>query len=783
MALLDFSSLGTSSNPKQSFLQGFDEALGSTMSKAADFFKGIGQQVSSLVKGIQQNTEKGIGQAQQDTSRAISATPIAPAFNQVKYNLSPAGIKNTLTKKYSPEEMAQLVIGSIGGADMQAVQAAKTGAFQAAKQFFKPVETRIAQEGGLAGEEIMKKITSAFDKGEVAAGKRMESFIQSGISKIPKAERLNLMDVFEGRASAISDKVSAAYRSIKPQLDEIAQQAKNLGVQTKEKTTLKPTGEIPTGLTPFQRQALEEGKKVAATIKRPFEERANFFPHVIPSSDELGKGLIRNDVAENIVRQGIKPDLTSASQFIDDYRNFIDSGAKKQSLIDYMVKTGQATDDAEALLNLQRYRSRVIKRQGSLEFARQADLPFYDPDPARVIPEYLVSTSKRLAQIGEIGQNQEVINKLINKVREGGYDADSIKVMTDRILELNKNMSGEAKLSTFLRTLQGFKLGLAAIPNITQGGLNTLLAGDLKAVGAGIKGLLTKEGQSFARSSGATLESTIRESLRQAGGDSGVLGKYLRATGFTATETWNRVLAANGGRSVGTRLFQTIQKNPANKDAVRRLSELGVNVENALKVGKLSEDDILLMAKKFSDITQFRSGIKDLPLFSSTPTGKVFFQFKNYIYGQTRLVYHATISEFKSGNWGRGVRNLVILSTVFPLTGEAIADVRSIITGRKRTTEGLARYFDNIAQVGALGMLGSTLQSAGYGQGVEALAGPTISDIGQALNISGSNTKARDTMKFLLQRVPVAGQVITPRIYPSKAQQKEQKSSGSRFNP
>ena len=682
------------------------------------------------------------------------APPIATATGFLVSLLTPLPIGKSKTIKESPSALKALI------------------------SFIKPVETRVAQETKF-GKELARIITKATDVGEVEAGKRIDDLVHSGIKKLDRKNRFNLLDTLEGRAEAQSGKVANTAKAMRTQLDEIAKEAKEAGVLVKERVTLKPGEVKPKGITPLQFVKLSTGQKVPAVIKKPFEARKDFFPHIIPTVKELSSGRVRVDVIENIVRQGKKQNVQEARRFVDDFIDFLESGKRQDSLIKYMVDTGQAANGAEAFTNLQRFRSRTIKRQGSLEFARQADLPFYDPDPARVLPRYFEATSKRLAQIKDFGQNNEVINGLIKKIRDAGGDADTVRTAVDRILYISNAQTTSAKISMILRTIQGFKLGLAAIPNITQGVLNTLLAGDLHAVAVGIAGALNQQGRRFALRSGATLESTIRETLRQVGGEGSILGTFLKATGFSATEKLNRIIAANGGRSYGTRMLARLTRNPNDKRALEIFSEFGINVKAAVERGKLSDDEVLLFAKKFVDITQFRSRPQDLPLFASTPEGKVIFQFKNFIYGQTRLLNRVIVQEFRKGNYGRGVRNLIILSSIFPLTGEAIADIRSLVTGRERKETGLARYFDDIAQVGSLGILMETLRAGQFGKGTEFIVGPTIGDIGELINIAGKKDRLENLGKFLFRRIPVAGQVLKERVLKPK---KKEEVKSNRFS-
>ncbi len=619
----------------------------------------------------------------------------------------------------------------------------------------------IIKHEGAAGEELAGKITTAADVGEVQAGKRIAAL--QAAPKLNRTEAFNLKDVLEGTAEPVNSNVAKAATVIKKQLDSIVQEAQQADVLVKRKVTLQP-GADTTGLTNLQREALAAGKEVKATIKTPFQGLPDYFPHIIPNTEALSKGAIRTDVVENLVRTGTSKTLTEAEKFVDAYRNFIDTGQRQDSLLKYMTETGQAKNEADALANLQQFRNRTIKRQGSLEYSRQIDLPFYDPNPNRVIPQYLVSTSKRLAEIKQFGQNQEVVNKLINDVRKAGGNADQVRKVVDRILGIVNSTSPAKRLSSFLRTLQGFKLGLASIPNATQGVLNSLLKGDLQALGAGLKGLLTKEGRLFGLESGATLESTLNEITNE----TGALKTFLKATGFSATEKANRIIAANAGKYFGERMFTKALKG--NTRAIEALKELGVSIEGKTA---LTGDDILMMAKKFSDITQFRSRPQDLPFFASTDAGKIFFQFKNFIYGQTRLLYNTTLKEFRAGNFGRGTRNVLILATLFPLTGEAIADIRSYITGKKRTPTGFGRWLDDIAQTGAMGAVWDSIQAAKFQKGLEYLVGPTLADAGELLNAFGASNKVTAVGRFIAKKLPIIGSRVSSSLFPTKTATKK----------
>ncbi|MFN3326739.1 MAG: hypothetical protein ACK5AZ_24865 [Bryobacteraceae bacterium] len=637
----------------------------------------------------------------------------------------------------------------------------------------RPVESRIADQGP-AGQRLQHLIERVFDVGEVNAGKRVARLLDARLDKLSRQERFDLVDALEGRGDPDSDRVAEAFAIVRELTDAIGQEAVRSGVQVSFTRTVRPGEEMPPDLSPAERALLEAGREVSSQQRRPFQPRADYYPHVIPSVRKLKRGSVRADVIENIVRQGIEPDREAAGELVNAYIDFMESGARKDRLIRYLVRSGQARDDAEAFAMLLRFRRRTIKRQGTLEYAREADLPFYDPDPSRVLPGWLVRNSMRLAQVRGFGQDNQKVNRLVKQIRDSEGDAAFVSEALDRILQtVNEPETDEARVSRFLRILQGFKLGLAVIPNVTQGALNTMLAADFKAVLAGMKGIGTKKGRRFGIQSGAALELAIQEMMRHAGaGDDGfageALGKFLRATGFTATERLNRIFAANAGAEYAGRMLRRLRVNPRDKRAHAVLGRLGLNPERLLRQGRLSPDDVLMAAKRFSDLTQFRSRPQDLPLHASTPWGKVFFQFKSYIYGQSRLIYRELLQELGAKRFGRAAYALLVLGIVFPFTGDLVKGVRSILTGRKREDEGVERYMDGAMQVGALGAFGDLIESSRYGKAIELLVGPSLGEAGEIVEATVRPNRGRNLTKLAFRRIPLIGQLFANRLFPKR---------------
>jgi hypothetical protein len=181
-------------------------------------------------------------------------------------------------------------------------------------QVIMPLESRLEREGGGAGKPLMEALRRAGDWGEVSAGRRLLRLSDSGVAKLTRQQRWNLLDVLEGRADAMDDEVNQAYRVIRELTNEIAQEAEDLEVEI----------------------------RTADGRRRLFAALEDYYPHLIRNTDALKSGPVREDVLENLVRLGIRRDRAAAASFLDEYIAFVEHGGRARQLIAHLVATGQA---------------------------------------------------------------------------------------------------------------------------------------------------------------------------------------------------------------------------------------------------------------------------------------------------------------------------------------------------------------------------------------------------------------------------------------------------------
>jgi hypothetical protein len=206
------------------------------------------------------------------------------------------------------------------------------------------------------------------------------------------------------------------------------------------------------------------------------------------------------------------------------------------------------------------------------------------------------------------------------------------------------------------------------------------------------------------------------------------------------------------------------------------LKELGVNPDEIIARGFMTPEEKAVAAQTFVERTQFLAHPSDLPYFASSPAGKTLFQFRTFSYQQARFVTDEIKNAFARKDYARVFRNLLILSTVFPMTGEVLGDVKSLITQEKRPTKAFDRYISDVFSAGTYGLFYDFATSAEQGKTANFFLGAAPSDAIKYLEILAAapaqiagghgNTALRNFSKQLLRQTGI-GRVIVNSAYPS----------------
>jgi hypothetical protein len=198
----------------------------------------------------------------------------------------------------------------------------------------------------------------------------------------------------------------------------------------------------------------------------------------------------------------------------------------------------------------------------------------------------------------------------------------------------------------------------------------------------------------------------------------------------------------------------------------------------------------------------------DLPIGWRSPEMKIAFQFKNFIYQQSRFlareVMSPTMRFMESGGARGSIDPLKRALAMYPATGATVAAMREVFAETTANATGVERRFgrkidedhpiwqmvQDSLYVGSLGMAGDMLEQAKRGNLMEWAAGPTGADIGVILGglEKLSQGKPVDPLaaatKFVPGRraLPVAPTEVARRIEAIRSKLRR-RSAGSRQIP
>jgi hypothetical protein len=611
------------------------------------------------------------------------------------------------------------------------------------------VVERAIMAQGPTGRRFAELLKTARSRAERRAGQAVEAVMRP-LRQLPKAQRIELTAALNEGQRLTSSGLRDVYRSANSARREIARESVQGGLLVK----------------------LRSGAEV------PFAPRRHYFPHLVPSITAAGEVI--DDAIANAVRMGHFGSLTEARAAWTEYVGLVQRGRRADRLAAWLVKHGQARNLSDAHFKLQRYVARNARQRSRfLERAREIDLPFWDPDPLRVLPEYYLEAFRRLEQVKAFGPQNELAKDLIHQISLEGGDASFVRLAFERIMKPPVGELAFGKVPPNVQ--QAFKtfniitkMGLSAILNAPQGLLNSFVKAGVVPTIKGLKDAATAGGQNFALRSGTILETVTREMGREAGGASRAAQSFLKRVGFNATERFNRTLSANTARHYLPQLLGRLKQNARDQLARREFTRLGLNADEVLKRGHFTEAEVLEASNRFTNLTQFRSGVQDLPYFASSPEGRLMFQFKSFVTGFTRFITDSLLLEARRGN----LRPLTRFLVAGGLTGEAVRDVVDSLRANPRPENLLTRYLENLGTVGGIGIFSELWQAAMVGQGggiLSLIAGPTLDELADLLanSLQAASGRPAPLMRQLTREVPLVGPTVRNVLMPSEQLQRE----------
>ena len=508
--------------------------------------------------------------------------------------------------------------------------------------------------------------------------------------------------------------------------------------------------------------------------------------------------LVPFNLRENFIPHNIRDDVFINPKFTNRLEKWIIDNHPEM-----------ARNRAEANVVLQDYvRHHSSAQFGNMERARELNLPDWaiQTDLEKVLSTYYVRGYRRLEEVRVLGQNNELINPLIKGMQAEGYNHQFAQDLLEATTGAVQYSQGRKNLSKFLRTANTPLLAAAQVINLSQS-VSTLLRTNTRATLKAMFFLATdfRKETEFGLRSSALMDNFTGEIMRQMGGfDAG--GQFLRATGFSFTERINRTISAVAGRNYAQQLYKRVAQQAKrgqvpNKRAVKELERLGINVDDAIKRGSLSQDDVFSAAQQVTNDTQFRTRAKDLPLWWGSPEGKIVNQFGQFAFKQTQLIKNEVVKKLFSDP-AQGLKNLTKLGIAFPIAGEIFgrgrreireagsAALSSIIgtdpiefasvdpalleaitaTGVKNP-EVITRIVEDAIMVGALGKFMDVWQATQYGtlSQVSAVLGPSV-----PLAVAPLEAIARGEIKPISKEVQRRIPFLAPIIVGPKAVKKKE---------
>jgi hypothetical protein len=497
--------------------------------------------------------------------------------------------------------------------------------------------------------------------------------------------------------------------------------------------------------------------------------------------------ITRANIYSGLQQAGVKTGPLVQDDWPRMYQRELFEGKNRVDALNRLQKGGMSVRQAESLLDNISGKS---AKAYNYEAPRKFDLPGYRRDIG-VLLEDADKGYKRLHFAQIFGPNEEKLDLILKGIRESkGIEGQELATRyMDSILKRGKYYRGVTKWEQSLASLQvATKLGTAVLSHLGQP-LNLAVYGGLRPMVKALGELASDyvrdgsmaSGEDFALRAGSIWGSSFRQYREYYGQEIGSLGsKLLKYTGFADVDRFRRIYSSVVGRHLAGELFDEVRSEGSLGPARTKLSQMGVDVDKALERGFLSEDDILVAAKRTSDITQFTGDANQLPMaWKSNPYARMFMQFKQFFYMQSNFIkdnaLKPAIEYAQTGGKSGDLKPLLYLSILFPTFGEAVADLKELVrkgTLKERPEDySIERFVDNAAHAGAFGIytdLAYNIASPSDKPIWHFVTGPTISDMVDLARLPSQmhdkyGVNLRPLGMEMLRRVPVVGSQLAYR--------------------
>ncbi len=319
-----------------------------------------------------------------------------------------------------------------------------------------------------------------------------------------------------------------------------------------------------------------------------------------------------------------------------------------------------------------------------------------------VLERYMTEGSRRIAQARHFGPDMEKIRATTAGVGMEGGLADWVTTAFNRIAQVEPRTAGDrarVKGSSAIRQFQALAdLGLSGIMQL---GNQAFVMSEV-----GLK--------NYAR----TLGSVARDVMSHQG-RTDLLVNSIRSGALFPNVSHEISVALSGKRGF---LWGVPTADKAGRIIAQRAGEIMAKYNGGRP---MSPSEVTKAGRALSDKTQFRVHAGRMPLWASSPEGRLVTQYASFMGEYTRYVANL----FRKGEWSKVGR---LLGVAAPVMGEIISDAKEFLRGRdlwgddnpenweailrsRRVAPGtprglVLRYLQNVATVGGGGLFQTAVE-------------------------------------------------------------------------
>lgn len=429
----------------------------------------------------------------------------------------------------------------------------------------------------------------------------------------------------------------------------------------------------------------------------------------------------------------------------------------KQLMVDQLMKDGGYTRFQAEQLAIANMKPGPNKLLGSAEHARVQGLTGYAqgerlPD---IIERNIGEYATMLSRVKYFGQHGEKMSAVIDDMVNKGVKVEDIRSILDELFGNSEVSNGFIRNA--LRFQQASKLSLSGVTNLTQAA-NTMTVGGIKNTLASVAKFFTSSKdravmKDFADIIGAVDQLNITQEANVP--STWIMDKALYV--FKKTEEFNRIIAADVGKKFSDELVKRLAQNPTDRAATRMLMQLGLSSDDIAKASGsgLSKMQKMMLANKFVNDTQFQLNAMNLPIWSRTPLGKLFTQFKSFGYMQTKFWRDQIIREAQQGNYQPMLRMVATIPGLY-LAAKEGRDILTIRDPQLREKLGLSNYEEPTEEENDRQRL----------EGVLGMTGTLPASLTQSMMYAGRNAFGEGSEnRSLINKVGVtAGNILGPTV-------------------